>query len=226
MAAHVDDLGLFEVGPRGKARPRLGMTMDKEARLIANKEREKRREPLVGGIGVVVDSPRGGVGKENVEPPSTAVASPQPPGELPHPTTHSRLRVLVIPSPPVAGTPPQPSDDEPPHLDNAALHARSPLWGNDLPPLSLQGSIVIAVYVQERNIERIHEVAEVVVGKVAAGEDEPDIGKPFPGQRPLEGGVDLIPHEEELCHVPTRSSSPSSRSRWGVGPLRSQPRAR
>lgn len=202
------------------------MAVDEVAGPVALHQGEEGLEPLVGWIRVIVDPPRGSVGEEDVQPPAPELGPPQPPGEPLHPPPHLPLRVLVRPARRVAWAPPEAGDEEPRRLHHAALHVRPPLRGRDEAALGFYRMIVVPVDVEEGGIERIHEVLKVIVGEVATGQDEVEFAEPPSGEGSLQGRANLIAHDEDPCHVPARSSSPSDRSFAADRPSFVHPRRR
>ena len=70
--------------------------------------------------------------------------------------------------------------------------------------------IVVAGHEHERYVERVHQVAQVVEGKVAAGDDQPGLAhRPHVG---VQGVVHLIGHGEDKNHTTDRTWGRSARA--------------
>src|SRR5215470_7565674 len=202
-----------EVMVPGRRPVRVDMAVQHQGGLKPRGEPVERAEPLMGRVLGVARALRWCVGEQHVD--ATPVAHPAPPGPARQGTGPARLLPLgvLVRAFAVAAAAAEPAEAQPGHVNHPPLRADralGPRWPGRQPGPQRQAGpgdavagdvgVVVAGHEHQRYVERVHQVTQVVEGKVAAGDDEPCLAH-GPDVR-AERVVDLVGYGENHDHTP------------------------
>lgn len=176
MPLYLDDLGSQVGGAPCHPAPGIRVSMDEIARSEPTYERAQRGEPLVGWVAVIVDAPGGCVGEQDVECPSFekpvgeeawAHAEDVPP-DLPVGVLEGRARS-------VAWAALDPAYEETLGFHDAAMSVYAATRCGEVDSIGHERTIVVAVDIEEGNVQRRHDELQVVIRQIPTREHKLDI---------------------------------------------------